>query len=63
MIITQILVGFAVCIFVLIVSRIIGAILSYKADTDDPLSGPFLLSGIGFGICLTIVLYQNGVFR
>lgn len=63
MIITRIFVGFAVCIFVLIVSGIIGAMLSYKADTDDPLSGPFLVSSIGFGICLMIILYQNGIFK
>ena len=62
--ITQILVTFAIIIFIGIGSGVLGIFFGWMLDDDDMIIFiPWALTSIGFGICLTIVLYQNGIFK
>ena len=61
---TQILVTFAIIIFIVIGSGVLGFFFGWMLDDDDMTTFiPWMLTSIGFGICLTIVLYQNGIFK
>jgi len=54
-------IGFLITIIVFVVSGVFGLILG--TDNADRLLGSWLISSVGFGICLTILLIQNGIIN
>lgn len=64
MVFQKICVGIVVILFICIVTLLIGVgIESYKHDEAYSDCVLWLISSIGFGVCLTIILYQNGVIK
>ena len=61
--ITEICVGFVICLIICMVSVILGSVLNWISVNDDSfgLYMSTILSSIGFGICLTYILYNNGL--
>jgi len=59
---TQICVGIVILILLFIVTSIIALLLAGK---DEECIGTiaWIISTLGFGICLTILLYQNGIIK
>lgn len=59
----HICVGFCVILAILIVSILIGLFLAWISDDYDGLSLfiAWFICAIGFGMCLTTLLFQNGV--
>lgn len=53
-------VGLVIIVAILGISVFVGLLITYRTD-DEPYSIAWLINGICFGICLTILLYQNGI--
>ena len=53
-------VGLVIIVAILGISLIVGLLITYRTD-DEPYSIAWIINGICFGICLTILLYQNGI--
>jgi len=63
---TQFCVGLVITVLVFVVAFLIGLIFCemFHYDRDEQFYfGAWLVSSIGFGICLTMLLYQNGVIK
>lgn len=54
-------IGFLITIIVSVVTGVVGLILGI--DDVDKVLGAWIFSSIGFGICLTILLIQNGIIN
>ncbi len=54
-------VGIVIVFAVFVISYVMSCI-AWGASVDD-FAGPWAVSSIGFGICITILLYQNGVIH
>lgn len=54
-------VGCIIIIIIAAVTFLLDRILSF--DTNDSGFYSWLINSIGFGVCLTILLYQNGVIK
>lgn len=57
---TMFCVGIVITVVVGVISLVIGFLFGY-GDDDARCELTWIISTIGFGICLTILLYQNGV--
>lgn len=57
---TNMCVGLVICILVLIVSGVFSALAS---TTDDSTFLGWVVSSIGFGSCLTILLVEHGIIK
>lgn len=53
-------VGVVIIVVILCISLFVGILMTYCTD-DEPYSVSWFINGICFGICLTILLYQNGI--
>ncbi len=61
---TQICVGIVLIILICIATFIIGNVIEWLNESEGLVNFfSWLISSIGFGICLTIILYQNGIIR
>lgn len=59
----QFAVGFLVCLVIIVIATLIAILMNWLSD-DCGGVGYFIMmwfACIGFGICLTYILYQNGV--
>ena len=56
-------VGFVICLGLFIVTGLIGWFMSVSSDGDGIAIGGWIFSTFGFAICLTILLYQNGIIK
>ena len=66
MLFTQFCVGLVITVLIGIVAFLISLIFCamFHTDRDEQIYfGGWLVSSIGFGICLTILLYQNGIIK
>ena len=54
-------VGLVICVLIYLASGTVGMLSSDKDESMYIIS--WIVSTIGFGICLTILLYQNGVIK
>lgn len=54
-----------VCVVIILLIAVITALSGFVMvdDYDSFYLAGWILSSIGFGICLTILLYQNGVLK
>ena len=55
-------VGLVICLLLYIASGIVGIICAVKNDEAAYIIS-WIVSTIGFGVCLTILLYQNGIIK
>lgn len=53
-------VGFVIIVAILGISSLVSFLMSGCTDDEMYMKG-WLINGICFGICLTILLYQNGI--
>ena len=61
---TSICVGFVIIIAIMIITGLMGAFWGWMTeDSDDWGFGAWIVCALGFGICLTILLYQNGIIK
>lgn len=61
---TILCVTFVIIIGIILVSALFGFCTRYINDSDDEtevFAGAWLICAVGFGVCLTIILVQNGV--
>lgn len=63
--IAEFCVGFVICLLIFVASVAFGAFLDWISINDDKfgLFMSILLSSIGFGICLTYILYSDGIIK
>lgn len=61
MIFTKFCTGFAITILIAAVTLLLDHILSDSHNENGIFA--WLINSFGFGICLTILLYQNGVIK
>lgn len=54
-------VGLIITLLILVITLFIGILL--EDNNEDASMYGWMINGIGFGICLTIILYQNGVIK
>ena len=54
-------VGFVIILLIMIVTGLTGWITSM--NDADSIGFSWIVSSIGFGICLTVLLYQNGIIK
>lgn len=52
--------GFVIIVAILGISSLVSFLMSGCTDDEMYMKG-WLINGICFGICLTILLYQNGI--
>lgn len=58
----QMCVAIVMTAIVCVVSGFINVIVDEAAQYSNRHIVAWLISSIGFGICLTVILYQNGIF-
>lgn len=57
----MICVSFVICLAIVLLT---GLWCIFVSDSmDDPFGIGLIVNGLGFGICLTIILYQNGIIK
>lgn len=61
--IAELCVGFVVCLVVSIAFVIFGYFINWLSDDEGGWFMSTVLSSIGFGICLTYILYSNGFIQ
>ena len=59
--IIQICVAIAMAAIVCTISGFINVIVDEAAQYSNRCIVAWLISSIGFGVCLTVILYQNGI--
>lgn len=63
MIFVKFCVGAVICVILFIITGLIGWASSISSNGDDFAFGGWMFSTIGFAVCLTILLYQNGIIK
>ena len=54
-------VGLVISFFVWCATFVISSILTMDWDKDETMCVACCLASVGFGVCVTVLLYQNGV--
>lgn len=58
----SICVGAVITVLILVLTFLYGLLVKWASGSKEELSLlPWVVSSIGFGVCLTILLYQNGI--
>ena len=60
---TSMCVGAVIIIAILIITGLIGAFSEWLDYNDEFTFLAWIICAIGFGVCLTILLYQNGIIK
>lgn len=60
---TQTCVGIVLSFFICMATFLIGKVVGWIGDEDFGIFFSWFISSIGFGVCLTMILYQNGIIR
>lgn len=61
--ITEFCVGFVICLIISVIFVIFGCFLNWITDDECGWFMVTILSNVGFGICLTYILYSNGIIK
>lgn len=59
--IEQFCVGVVICLIVFIMASIFGAVVNFVCDDEFGPFMSFVIACVGFGICITYILYERGV--